>query len=264
MPTSRTSPVLTVIVRFPNPFPGKPSPLSISGLFLFDPSVQTKLDGMPFRSALEEQCGAALYKRMDRALKDQAVTPELIDEFVAALPDNNNPLIAVLRAAHAGDAEAVSAVDAAGVWESFFAGFDGPLGYRRLYRIAVERASREPTEALRRGEFDAAVTQLLADPITGALLWQEAVEALDGATPIERLQPVHFAVAMEVELSCLAALDAQIQMEDGYEKSVVATLLPEEGSLLNPAAAFFRWVVRGVGAASIGELQKELQRLGWP
>jgi hypothetical protein len=62
-------------MRFPNPFPGKPSPLSISGLVLFDPSVQTKLDGMPFRSALEGQFGAALYKRMDRAMKEQAVSP---------------------------------------------------------------------------------------------------------------------------------------------------------------------------------------------
>jgi hypothetical protein len=170
----------------------------------------------------------------------------------------------MLRAARAGDAEAAAAVEAVGIWESFFAGFEGPLGYHRLYRIAIERASRKSTEALRRGAFDTAVAQLLSDPVTSVLFWKEAVEALDGETAIEHLAPLQFAGAMEVELSCLAALDAQLQVEDGHENSTLSVLLPEEGAALNPAATFFRWVMRGVGTESMGEMEKELQRIGCP
>lgn len=249
-------------MQFPKPFRGKSSPLSISGLFLFDPSVLTKLDGMPFRSLLEEKFGAALYKRMDRAMKQHAVTVELVDDLLSEMPDNGNPFVEMMRAAHAGDAEAALAVEVAGVWESFFAGFEGPPGYSGLYRLAIERASRKPMEALRRGNFDAALAQLLSDPVTGVLLWPEAVAALDGDTTIEHLAPLQFAVAIEVELSCLAALDTQHQIEGGLADSALSVLLPEEGSALNPAALFFRWIMRSVGAASMGELEKTLQRIG--
>ncbi|WP_186075127.1 hypothetical protein [Burkholderia gladioli] len=251
-------------MRFPNPFPGKPSRLSISGLFLIDPTVLTKLDGLPFRSILEERLGAALFKRLDRANKEQAGSPQLVDALLNAIPDNGSPFFATLRAAHAGDAEAVAAVEAVGVWESFCAGFEGPLDYRQRYRVAIERACREPTEALRRGELDVAVGRLLAEPVTSPLLWRQAIEALDGKTSIEHLGPFQFAVAMEVELSCLAALDAQRLVDDGNENSTLSMLLPDEGSALNPAATFFRLIMRGVGIASLSEMERELQRIGCP
>jgi hypothetical protein len=257
LPSARVAAML-----FSNPFPGKRSPLNISGLFLFDPSVQSKLDGLPFRFALEEQLGAAMFKRMDRAMKSRHVAPEFVDELLAALPENGSPFVAMLRAARAGDAEAEAAVEAFGVWESFYAGFTGPLGYRRLYRMEIERACREPTAALRRGKFDVAVDQLLSNPVTSVLLWREAVDALDGKTAVEHLAPLQFAGALEVELSCLAALDAQLQVVDGHNGSTFAVLVSEEGAAINPAAMFFRWVAQNIRKASLSELDEVLQRLG--
>lgn len=255
---------LIMQMHFSNPFAGKPSPLNISGLFLLDPSVHMKLDGIPLRAGLEEQVGAALFKRLDRAMKQNNVTQALVGDFADALPDDNSPLLATLRSACAGDAEAIGVIDAMGLWEIFYAAFTEPLGYRRRYRIALERACRKPTEALRRGDFGVALAQLQEDPVTGALLWPEAVNALDGTTAIQSLQPLQFAGAMEVELSSLAAFDVQIQKVEGLESSFFAVLLPEEGAALNPAALFFRWVMRGAGVASMGELVDELQRSGRP
>ncbi|WP_062641242.1 hypothetical protein [Caballeronia arationis] len=233
-------------------------------MFLFDPSVQLKLDGIPIRAALEEQVGAALYKRLDRAAKRNTVTTALAGEFLDALSDTDNPVLATLRSACAGDPEAAAVMSAMGPWETFYAGFTDPPGYCRRYRIALERACRQPTEALRRGEFGVAVAQLLDEPLANTLLWREAVEALDGATAIQQLLPLQFAGAMEAELSSLAAFDVQIQQEEGREASLFSVLLPEEGSSLNPAALFFRWVMRGVGAASMSELVDDLQRSGRP
>lgn len=251
-------------LRFSNPFPGKPTPLNISGLFLFDPSVQVKLDGMPMRSLLEEQLGSALHKRMHRAMKKGSATPDLVVAMLDAMRDNGNPMMKTLRAVCDGDEAAAAMVDAVGVWETFYSGFTGPPGYRRLYRIAIERASREPTEALRRGDFDAAVNQLKSEPVTRALLWKQAEDALDGATAIQHLQPLQFAGVLEAELSSLAALDVQLQKREGLASSFFSVLVPEEGVTLNPAALFFRWVMRSAGVASMNELVDELERGGCP
>lgn len=104
-------------VRFPNPFPGKPAPLNISGLFLLDPTVHMKLAGYPQRTLLEELLGEALTKRVERAMSNKTANPALLDTLVSTM-SKGNAFIDSIRAAASGDVEAAAAVEAVGVWES--------------------------------------------------------------------------------------------------------------------------------------------------
>lgn len=55
--------------RFINPFDGRAKALELSGLFLFDPTVEMKLSGNPLRALYVEMEKESLYKRLERAAK---------------------------------------------------------------------------------------------------------------------------------------------------------------------------------------------------
>lgn len=250
-------------MKFPYPFQGKHSPLNLSGLFLLDPSVHMKLHGVTMRSALEELWGEALFKRFDRAVKVDAVSPALLEVLLNELPEKVHPVLETLRAACSGDAEAMAKANAAGPWETFSSGIGERNGYCLRYRVALERACYPSLVALRAGQFGEAVSHLQAESLTKALLWPDACAALDGATATQHLGTLQFAVCMEVELSCLAAVDAS-QPADHDDTANVTVLLADLGVPLNPAALFFRWIMRMVGAVSLGELERKLEEVGRP
>ncbi len=127
-------------------------------------SFLLRATGYPQRMLLEELFGRRLTRRFERAMRTRAMNPALLETLMAAIPEGN-AFADSIRVAASGDVEAAMAVEVVGVWESMLAALTEPLNYGRLYRGAIERASRLPLATLMADEFRACAQQLLAGAV---------------------------------------------------------------------------------------------------
>lgn len=252
-------------MNFVTPFTGKPGKPVLSGLFLFDPSVLLKLSGHPVQAIFKEEFGEALAKRMERASRENMCSPELLNAFLDALPAGAPEFVAQLRRAAAGDATAVAAVEERGPWGSFYASITEPLTYSSAYRLAVERASRLAEAAFRRSDYDACAQLLDEEALLKPLLCADVMLALKQVKGVGDVVAFQFAVAMEVELSCLAALDVSLCVDRSGEESVFSVLLPDpKRGDQNPPTMFFRWLRQATGLRTLAAIEARLSLAATP
>ncbi|THJ45673.1 hypothetical protein E9536_40745 [Burkholderia sp. LS-044] len=252
-------------MNFATPFTGKPAKPHLSGLFLLDPTVLMKLSGHPMQAMLREALGEARAKRLERALRDNTESPELLDALLDALPDWPIEITAQLRRAAAGDKAAADILAEQGPWETFYAVRTEPLTYSNEYRLALERASRPAEAAFRRGDYGVCAQLLGVNPVLKSLVWDDAVQALTRVKDDEDILAFQFIVAMEVELSCLAALDVQLGVSDQVKEPIFSALLQDpEHPNRNPPALFFQWLRQATGLSTLAEIEARLSLVGTP
>ncbi|RQS87474.1 hypothetical protein [Burkholderia contaminans] len=252
-------------MNFATPFTGKPAKPHLSGLFLLDPTVLMKLSGHPMQSMLKDALGEALAKRMERALRDNTDSPELLDALLDALPDWPIEITAQLRRAAAGDKAAADMLAKQGPWETFYAVRTEPLTYSNEYRLALERASQPAETAFRRGDYASCAQLLGMNPVLKPLVWDGAMRALTQVKDVEDIVAFQFTVAMEVELSCLAALDVQLGIGDQVKEPIFSVLLQDmEHPDRNPPALFFQWLRQTTGLSTLAEIEARLSLAGTP
>ncbi|MBR8219668.1 hypothetical protein [Burkholderia vietnamiensis] len=252
-------------MNFATPFTGKPTKLHLSGLFLLDPSVLMKLSGHPMQAMLKDALGEALAKRMERALRDNTESPELLDALLDALPDWPIDITAQLRRAAAGDKAAADMLADMGPWETFYAVLNEPLTYSNDYRLAIERASRPVEAAFRQKDYATCAQLLCRNPVLKPLVWGDATQALMQVKDMEGVIAFQFAVAMELELSCLAALDVQLGIGDQVKEPIFSVLLQDtEHPDRNPPALFFQWLRQTTGLSTLAEIEARLSLAGTP
>ena len=244
--------------RYYNPFPGKPIPLQLSGLFLLDPSVEMKLAGHSFRALFSEIAEESLYKRLERTMQGkQAAKLSLVEDLLGKMPQH--PALDDLRAAARGDEIAQVRLDSQGPWETFAKAAtitEGAYSAKAAHFIAIERACAEPQRAIKQGDFSLATEQLINDPLMSRFLWPEALVILRGCSKKTGLLSLQASGCIEVLLSALAAWDTEIEKSYGREAdSRFSCILPcPQNPGKNGTSLFFGWLKERVGATSISGL----------
>ncbi len=208
---------------------------------------------------LKEALGEALAKRFDRAMRSDAASPELLSALKRRLSETQADFFKKIWHAAEGDAVAAQEVEAFGPWTSFFLSFRAPLAYSCEYRLALERAARVALAAYGRGDYGSCVGHLREEVLYEPVLWSNAMRTLEHASGIDEGIAIRFAVAMEVELSCLAALDIQLCVDESAGDSMFSALLPKDTrQTSNPLAMLFRWLKSTTGLSSLAEIDTKL------
>ena len=251
-------------LKFFNPFGGKPAPLSISGLFLLDPSVFIKIVGSSMRGMLIESLGEALHKKYERIVTGrQKASEAFVIEFLNKLP-REVPILSKLRDAALGDIGTQEEFDNLGPWELFLLGLKGDLstlGLASQFVLELERASMTAFRQLLQGNVTEAIELIGGNEMTSLFFWPDANEILNTYNSRKDFLPLQASIAMEVQLSLLAAWEVELTPAAGAS---FARLIPQADSLgKNPTALFFRELKSRLGAKTLREFvdHPKLQRL---
>lgn len=240
------------ILRFYNPIAGKPVPFQLSGLFLLDPATMMKLHGLSMRRVFSEEFDEAFYKKLERVLQgrqraDAKVVLELLDRIPVGVPSADE-----LRAAVNGDVSAQRRMDNRGPWETCFLVVTEDLermSERERLLISIERASSEPLRLLRSGDFAQAIAVLRADPVISLFLWSDVIDAIEQCRTELQLLPAQAAIATEILLSYVAAVDVELASVD---ESMFEGLLPgPHAPGKNPTSLFFAHLRDAVGVKTL-------------
>jgi hypothetical protein len=92
------------------------------------------------------------------------------------------------------------------------------------------------------------------------------MEALRGAPTKKALVFLQSSVAVEIELSCLAAVDVAETRRFGFQdRSIFLSLIPRANlEELNPGALFFRWLLARCGETRMSDLARKVELTGAP
>jgi len=249
--------------RFINPFQGRAKPLELSGMFLFDPTVEMKLGGTPLRTLYSEMNKESLYKCLERSNKlNIAWTDRLTNELVELLPASIQDEI---RAGLRGDESVLHREGIVGLWGFYFYMLNKLQGRPRYAHekliIDIERACVGAATLCNEGRFIEASALLATDPIMRKFLWPAALEAMTNATDFRGLIAVRASVALEVRVSIMACWDVQLQVAAGEtQKSNFAFLLPSphlRGK--NPVSLFFQWMLEKAGVSTVRALMDDVR-----
>lgn len=249
--------------RFVNPFNGRAKALELSGLFLFDPTVELKLGGNPLRSLYVEMDKESLYKSLERSIKLKMPWSQRLSETVIELLPLS--IQEEMRAMLGGDESVAQRKGIFGLWSFYFYAIESsrihPLHAHEQLTIDIERACLNAAALCDQGCFADAARLLAADPLMRNFLWPAALEAIAEAPGFQGLLPARASVALEVRLSIMACWDVQLQVAAGeVEKSNFAFLLPSPHPTgKNSVSLFFRWLLEKAGVSTIRALSEDVR-----
>jgi hypothetical protein len=244
--------------RFNSPFQGKPTPLELSGLFLFSPTVHLKVLGLSMSGLFAEMERMSLYKRLDQAMKGiRPISLGLTDDLINQIITSSSPIKNVFIAAHNGDDSAKVAVDQLGFWEAFLMGacdVEKNLPPWNAHLLAIERASAVPQVLVNNGRFHESVQLLSNDSLMCKFLWSDAITIFKSVSNEAQLLPLRTSISLEVLLSYVAAWDADLGMS---EAQLIDILPTQDMPGCNPQKLLFQWLKKKIGAKSINSILED-------
>jgi hypothetical protein len=251
-------------LRYLNPFDGRPKPIQLSGLFLFDPEVPMRLRGQSARTSFIDMGEESLYKGLERAGRMGRVTKSLRDKLIALLPPTIGKALA--DAFDAPDAS-THAFSQMGPWEAYFFGSmrdeNGnssvwPTSAQFLYD--VEHASRPAAVLCDAGQFQAAAEYLANHALLQRFMSPEVLHGIaQPLHPNDRLT-LRIVVALEVWLSLLALWDIEARPGDADDAgSYIEQLLTQEETTKNSVALLFDWLLKRANVETPAALMNDLR-----
>lgn len=245
------------IAKYLNPFGGKPKPLTITGLFLFEPEAHLKIVGDSHSACFKRMHKESLYKRIEAA-KDPAYIPseKMINELVSLLPTDTEPALP-LREALSGNLDAQNTIHAIGSHEAYFGSVAAQQENIALdLLLSVEAKSRPPLSLIVQGRYGEAAKAIEADKFLKEFVCDRSIDLLTKLKSDVERSLWQASVALEVHLSYVAAIDVQIVRNEGsQEGSLFECLLPSIAfEKKNTAALFFGWLKQHLDMPSIGAI----------
>ena len=225
------------------PFDGRPGTDDF-GLFLFGPNTMLRLTGTSIRAEFTNRGYESQYKAQEKIQSGVAIDREKylkkMKELHAQfqLPEDPSPLLLeYLAAPDNPDAVVSKELAQLSSWGAYFLGYD-QLESHHQHILDIEQRSYDAHQLFSHGHSQAATEALLTDPVMSAFLWPEAVSALRNMPKLTQgsQHPVQLAVALEVHLSILASLDAQLPGSTSWFQTLLPTVKQ------NVTAKLFQWM----------------------
>lgn len=250
-----------------NPFEGRAKRVRLSGLFLFDPEVSMRLQGMTLRGTFVEMGEESLFKGLERA----GQTGELSHGLKARLLRRMPPSIAsAMSAAFDAPDDPSTEMAQMGMWEAHLMavfcddnGDQTPWPASAQFILNVERASRNATILCQESQFQAAAEYLADHHLLKHFMSPEVLQGIAHPPDENEMLALRLSVALEVWLSLLAIWDLEAKPDRGAdEPSYLEHLLPSESSKTkNTVALLFDWLLSTAKIATPAALLKD-KRLG--
>lgn len=240
-------------IKFQNPIDGRKTPLSLSSLFLFNPSVIIKISGLSISGMMKESGLESIYKRIQNP-NDEIKMSRVAHDMAQRIPNLPQNFVDAIH----GDMEAREHICKMGAWEAFVLGVypsEDKWPQRLKFCIAIERATSQSLILLHKHQFSEASTLLIEDPLIQLILWPEAIDILKSRPSLEALIPLRVLVALEMVLSLLAGMDADVCNSLSRSTSLVLDVLPTTlTENKNPTTLFFRWIKAQIGLPTISTI----------
>jgi hypothetical protein len=236
--------------RYLNPFEGRKKPIQLSGLFLFDPDVFTRLIGQSTRKIFIEMGQESLFKGLERACRTGKVTKSLRDRFIALLPPTMGKAMADAFDIPGSSTHEFSKM---GPWEAYLFGAmhdqSGTSTFRPTsaqFIYDVEHASRRAATLYDDGQCRAAADYLASHSLLQRFLSPELSHGLAQSLHPNDFLVLRIVVALEVWLSLLALWDVEARAGDADDTgSYIGQLLTLDKKLTkNSAAQLFDWLLQ--------------------
>lgn len=246
--------------RYLNPFEGRRKRIPLSGLFLFDPEVPMRLQGMSFRSAFAQIGQESLYKGLERVEKTGRASASIRNRLRTLLPGPfGNELASLLDAPH----DSTHRIAQMGPWELFLsaaseAGREEGAAWPRLGQFirSIERGSRDAVTLFASGQGQSGSDYLARQPLLRHFLPPEFLYGMAQTKSIDELLPFRVTTSLEVWLSLIALWDIESRPNDNDDtRSIVIRLLDHsQNGTRNSAAQLFHWLRTTAGVKSTAEL----------
>lgn len=247
--------IFAMTIKFSNPIGGRKRPLPLSSLFLFNPDVVLKISGFSMSGIMKESGLESIYKRI-QSPNDEIRMSRAAHDMAQRIPDLPKNFVDAIH----GDIEAREHLSKVGAWEAFVSGvYQGKDKWpgRLQFCIEIERATYLPLLLLHKHQFTEASTLLVENPLIQLLLWPEAIDILKNRSSLDALMPLRGLIALEMVLSLLAGLDAEVCHSLFRSDSLVLDVLPTtQTGNKNPTSLFFKWIKTQIGLPTISAILK--------
>lgn len=246
-----------------NPFEGRKTPIHLSGLFLFDPDVAMRIQGLSVRSIFIEIGQESLYKSLERAGRVGRATQTLKNRLITLFPGATGKALAA--ALDASDS-ATSSFAQMGAWEAHLLGaMCNENGTKTSWPPSaqflcdIERAGRQAEMLFDKGQFQAAAEYVANHPLLHRFMSPEVLHGLTQPLHPNDQLTLRIIVAMEIWLSLLALWDTEARLDNIDKKPsyVLQILTQDDEPGKNSVARLFDWLLKASGVESPAALIKD-------
>ena len=246
-----------------NPFEGRKTPIHLSGLFLFDPDVAMRIQGLSVRSIFIEIGQESLYKSLERASRVGRATQTLKNRLITLFPGATGKALAA--ALDASDS-ATSSFAQMGAWEAHLLGaMCNENGTKTSWPPSaqflcdIERAGRQAEILFDKGQFQAAAEYVANHPLLHRFMSPEVLHGLAQPLHPNDQLTLRIIVAMEIWLSLLALWDTEARLDNIDKKPsyVLQILTQDDEPGKNSVARLFDWLLKASGVESPAALIKD-------
>jgi len=246
-----------------NPFEGRKTPIHLSGLFLFDPDVAMRIQGLSVRSIFIEIGQESLYKSLERASRVGRATQTLKNRLITLFPGATGKALAA--ALDASDS-ATSSFAQMGAWEAHLLGAMCDENGTKTswppsaqFLCDIERAGRQAEMLFDKGQFQAAAEYVANHPLLHRFMSPEVLHGLTQPLHPNDQLTLRIIVAMEIWLSLLALWDTEARLDNIDKKPsyVLQILTQDDEPGKNSVARLFDWLLKASGVESPAALIKD-------
>jgi len=246
-----------------NPFEGRKTPIHLSGLFLFDPDVAMRIQGLSVRSIFIEIGQESLYKSLERASRVGRATQTLKNRLITLFPGATGKALAA--ALDASDS-ATSSFAQMGAWEAHLLGAMCDENGTKTswppsaqFLCDIERAGRQAEMLFDKGQFQAAAEYVANHPLLHRFMSPEVLHGLTQPLHPNDQLTLRIIVAMEIWLSLLALWDTEARLGNIDKKPsyVLQILTQDDEPAKNSVARLFDWLLQASGVESPAALVKD-------
>lgn len=246
-----------------NPFEGRKTPIHLSGLFLFDPDVAMRIQGLSVRSIFIEIGQESLYKSLERAGRVGRATQTLKNRLITLFPGATGKALA---AALDTSDSATSSFAQMGAWEAHLLGaMCNENGTKTSWPPSaqflcdIERAGRQAEILFDKGQFQAAAEYVANHPLLHRFMSPEVLHGLAQPLHPNDQLTLRIIVAMEIWLSLLALWDTEARLDNIDKKPsyVLQILTQDDEPGKNSVARLFDWLLKASGVESPAALIKD-------
>ncbi|WP_156648961.1 hypothetical protein [Massilia sp. Leaf139] len=250
-----------------NPFEGRAKRIRLSGLFLFDPEVSMRLQGITLRGTFIEMGEESLFKGLERASQTGQLSRELKTRLLRRMPRS---IASAMSAAFDAPEDGSSALAQMGMWEAHLMavfcddnGDQAPWPASAQFILNVERASRNATILCNENQFQAAAEYLANHPLLKQFMSSEVLKGIAYPPDENEMLALRLSMALELWLSLLAIWDLEAKPDRAADElSYLEQLLPSDSSnTKNTVALLFDWLLRTAKIPTPAALLKD-KRLG--
>ncbi|MDB5988776.1 MAG: hypothetical protein JWQ10_179 [Herbaspirillum sp.] len=252
-------------LKFINPFIGSPSPIPLTGLFLFRPDIFWDISGFSQSGIFKLIGKESLFKRLNAIKPGDKIEPERLRKLMKEVLDASDASDE-FREKFLSDVEIAIENEDKGefdpssfrMYETAIAASNPPgkkLTAPQEFFLEVERESEAALSLMHKQRFADAAQEILNNEFFAPFLWEGAREALGRVTSVGALFIVRTSLAMEVFLASMVIYELEYEATAGiYDLGLLLDIWPTvDAKVKNSFGMFFEWVKKQSGARTLGE-----------